>query len=325
LLTIEIVVGTNEVMAAGVRKELAWMEQFGCSRFPFDRHRREFLDYQKTSADKHIKHLEMYLEISPHLIPKTQSLLRPTIRHPDLQPHNIFVSDEFKVVGLIDWQHCSVLPLFLQAGVPKYWQNTSDEPAIITKPTLPTNFEQLNEAEKAQVMQEYHQRQLHLLHLGGTTRFNPKHMDVYLIKGLAFKRRIFEHASAPWEGDNITLKADLILATQNWKRLTASKESEEDLSEGSMVGPVCPIVFSKEEAGECLRLDLLLKGVDSDMVGVRENIGISSDGWVPNEEYQGAVERNKYIRQQVIDQAEDDEARDLSLRHYPFDDHSEDE
>ena len=301
------------------------MEQFGCPRFPFDRHRREFLDYQKSSADEHIKHLEMYLKISPHLVPRTPSLLQPTIRHPDLQPHNIFVSDEFKVVGLIDWQHCSVLPLFLQIGVPKYWQNTSDEPVIIAKPTLPTNFEQLDEVEKIQVMREYRQRQLHLLYLGGTTRFNPKHMDAYLIKGLVFKRRIFEHASAPWEGDNITLKADLILATENWKGLTAPKESEGDQSDESMVEPACPISFNKEEADECLRVDLFLKGVDSDMAGVRNNIGIGSDGWVPNEDYDAAVERNKYIRQQVIDQAEDNEARDLSLRHYPFDDHNEDE
>ena len=312
-------------MEAGARKELAWMKQFGCPRFPFNRHHREFLDYQESSTDEHIKHLEMYLQIAPHLMPKTHSLLQPTIRHPDLQPHNIFVSDEFKVVGLIDWQHCSVLPLFLQIGVPKYWQNTSDEPVIIAKPTLPTNFEQLDEVEKAQVMQEYHQRQLHLLYLGGTTRFNPNHIDAYLIKGLPFKRRIFEHASAPWEGDNITLKADLILATQNWNGLTASKENETDLPEGSEVETECPIVFSKLEADECLRVDLLLKGVDSDMAGVRENIGIGSDGWVPNEEYEGAVERNKYIRQQVIDQAVDNMARELSLRHYPFDDHDEDE
>lgn len=74
-------------------------------------------------------------------MPKKPSLLRPTLRHPDLQPPNIFVSDDFKTVGLIDWQHGSILPLFLQAGVPKYWQNTSDEPVIIAKPTLPFNYE----------------------------------------------------------------------------------------------------------------------------------------------------------------------------------------
>jgi aminoglycoside phosphotransferase (APT) family kinase protein len=310
LLTVPSVVDPGQLMQAGARKELTWARRFGRTRFPFSRHHREFLSYRKSSPDEHIKHLEMYLRLSSHLIPKSQSLLRPTIRHPDLQPHNIFVSDDFEIVGLIDWQHCSILPLFLQAGVPKYWQNPSDEPVVVEKPGLPPNYEQLSEAE-------YRQRQLHLLYLGYTTRLNPSHMDAYLTKGLSFKRRIFEHASAPWEGDNTTLKADLILAVQNWEELTRSDDHEQS--------PVCPISFPKEEVEECLRVDLLLKEVDAQMEIVRESIGIGSDGWVPTEEYDGAVEKNKFIRQEVIDRAENDVERRLSLTHYPFDDHNEDE
>ena len=120
LLTSNIGVSTARVMQAEAYKELAWMKQFGRPRFPFDRHSREFLGYQKSPSDEYIKYLELYLRTAPHLIPKTLSLLRPTIRHPGLQPHNIFVSDDFKIVGLIDWQHCSVLPLFSKPG----YQNT---------------------------------------------------------------------------------------------------------------------------------------------------------------------------------------------------------
>ncbi|RMZ77268.1 hypothetical protein DV738_g4502, partial [Chaetothyriales sp. CBS 135597] len=230
-----------QLMEAVARKELAWLRQFGRPRFPFHRHHREFLDYKKSSPDEHIKHLEMYLQVSSHLVPKAQpALLRPTIRHPDLQPHNIFVSDDLSIVGLIDWQHSSVLPLFLQAGVPKYWQNpSSDEPVVIEKPSLPPNYESLDKAEQARAMDIYRQKQSHLMYLGYTSKFNPSHMDAYLIEGLPFKRRIFEHARAPWEGENIP--------------------------------------------------------------------------------------KNKFIRQQVIDRAEDEVDRQASLRHYPFDDHDEDE
>lgn len=296
-------------MKAGAIRERVWIQHFGRPRFPFDRHRREFLNYRKYSCDEHVQNLDRYLKISRDLIPVTESLLRPTIRHPDLQPHNIFVSDNFDIVGLIDWQHCSVLPLFLQSGVPKYWQNTSDEPVVIEKPSLPSNYEQLDTAEKGQAIQEYRQRQLHLLYLGGTTRFNPQLMDAFLTKGLTFKRRIFKHASTPWEGDNITLKADLILATRNWSGLAAHIWSSP-----------CPISFSQDEADECLRLDSLLRDVDADFAGVRENIGVGSDGWVPHEGYQDAVEKNTYIRQQVAQSHEE-----LSLEHYPFDDHDENE
>lgn len=317
LLTVATVIDPHQLMEAGVRKELVWTREFGRPRFPFSRHHREFLGYRQSSPDEHIKHLEIYLQVSSQLIPRLQSQLRPTIRHPDLQPHNIFVSDDFRIVSLIDWQHCSVLPLFLQAGVPKYWQNTSDEPTVVETPSLPPNYEDLSETEQSRAMHEYRQRQLHLLYLGYTTRFNPSHMDAYLTKGLSFKRRVFEHASAPWEGDNITLKADLVLTVQNWGELVASDDHKQT--------PVFPISFPKEEIEDCLRVDLLLKEVDSQMESVRESIGIGLDGWVPTEEYDGAIEKNKFIRQQVIDCAENDVERQLSLTHYPFDDHNEED
>ncbi|RMD43642.1 hypothetical protein DV735_g1434, partial [Chaetothyriales sp. CBS 134920] len=309
-----------QLMEAVARKELAWLRQFGRARFPFHRHHREFLDYKKSSPDEHIKHLEMYLQVSSHLVPKAQpALLRPTIRHPDLQPHNIFVSDDLSIVGLIDWQHSSVLPLFLQAGVPKYWQNPSDEPVVIEKPSLPPNYETLDKAEQARAMDIYRQKQSHLMYLGYTSKFNSSHMDAYLIEGLPFKRRIFEHARAPWEGENIPLQTDLILTMQNWQGLTGSPGGHEQ------VPIACPISFPQAEADECLRQDLLLKEVDAEMENVRETIGIASDGWVPTNEYDGAVKKNEFIRQQVIDRAEDEVDRQASLRHYPFDDHDEDE
>ena len=313
----------EQLMEAGARKELAWVQRYGTSRWPFDRHHREILDYRKSSPDEHIEDLERYLKIAPHLVPEKSSLLKPTIRHPDLQPHNIFVSDDSKILGLIDWQHCSVLPLFLHVGVPKYWQNTSDDEGavVVEDPTLPPDYEQLSAEEQAKAMQDYRQRQLYLLYLAATNRFNSSHLDAYLTRGIAFKRRIFEHASAPWEGDNTTLKADLILAMQNWDGLTAKPES-------SVPVPACccPISFTEQEVNETLRVDLLLKEVDIDMENVRDGIGIGSDGWVPMEDYESAVEKNNYIRQQVDDEcAENERDRELSLLHYPFVDHDEEE
>ncbi|KAI9709971.1 MAG: hypothetical protein M1820_003049 [Bogoriella megaspora] len=307
----------GQTMAAGALKELNWMKQFGRDRFPIDRCYRDILNYQKSPASEHIDHLEMYLQMCHHLVPENESLLRPAIRHPDLQPHNIFVSDDFKVVGLIDWQHCSILPLFLQAGVPKNWQNTTDEPTVIEKPTLPTNYEQLSEPEKAQAMKDLRQRQVHLLYLGRTARFNKAHMDAYLTSGLLFKRRLFDHAGAPWEGNNVSLKADLVLASKNWAGLAGHED------DGNL--PPCPITFLPDEAEDCLQLHSRLSERDAEMENIRESIGIGSDGWVPNEGYGHAVDRNKYIKQQVIDSAENATAKALSLAHYPFDDHDEDD
>lgn len=94
---------------------MAWIEKYGRSRLPFDRVYRDITRYQKSDPQEHYKNLEAYLRIADRLIPREASFNRPTLRHPDLNPNNIFISDEAEVVGLIDWQHSKILPLFLQA------------------------------------------------------------------------------------------------------------------------------------------------------------------------------------------------------------------
>lgn len=257
------------------------------------------------------------MKISSYLVPKNDSLLRPVLRHPDLQPHNIFVSDDFNVVGLIDWQHCPVLPLFLQAGVPKYWQNTTDEPIVLEKPTLPVDYDQLNELEKAQAMAEFRQRQIYMLYLGGTSKFNREHIDAYLIPNVPFKKRVFSSASAPWEGNNVSLKADLMLTARNWSGLAEEKDDGHT--------PSCPISFPSEEIEGCLQLHTKISERMAEMEHVRTTIGIGSDGWVPNEDFDGAVERSGEIKRKVISSLGDAEEKALCLAHYPFHDHDEEE
>jgi hypothetical protein len=49
------------------------------------------------------------------------------MRHPDLSPSKIFSPDSGNITGVIDWQHATVLPIFLQAKIPKHFQNYGDD------------------------------------------------------------------------------------------------------------------------------------------------------------------------------------------------------
>jgi hypothetical protein len=48
--------------------------------------------------------------------PNNDAFLCPTIKYPDPQPNNIFASGDLTIAGFINWQHCAVLPLFLQCS-----------------------------------------------------------------------------------------------------------------------------------------------------------------------------------------------------------------
>lgn len=105
-------------MKAGAEKEIEYLARYGRPLFPFNRMLRETFNLEKQVPSVHLDSLQKYLQISSELIPDREALTRPIIRHPDLRPSNIFVSDDYEITSLIDWQYATALPLFLQSGIP---------------------------------------------------------------------------------------------------------------------------------------------------------------------------------------------------------------
>ena len=267
------------------------------------------------SPADHIANVEKYIQIAPHLVPRDEEyLLRPILSHPDLQPHNIFVADDFTITSIIDWQHCSVLPLILQAGVPEYFQNFNDEESLrLKKPSLPPSFDNMNKAEKEEALEIHRRRQLHYYYFVATYKFNKPHYDALLLDSTMAKQKLQHFASAPWEGDNISLKAGLIRAVQNWQVLATKKNGEI---------PPCPIKFSDTEVEECLRLEAEQNHLDVQMEKIRDRIGIGSDGWTSNERYKDALDENEHVKAEALNEAEDDVKKGI-LENWPWDNHEE--
>jgi hypothetical protein len=72
---------------------------------------------------------------------------------------------------------------------------------------------------------------------------NPGHYDALTQEFSALRRRLFHHVSDPWEGDNTTLKADLVTLFTKWTEVTYDARA------------LCPISFIDDESIECLRLE----------------------------------------------------------------------
>jgi hypothetical protein len=127
---------------------------------------------------------------------------------------------DWKIVGLLDWQHTSILPLLLPAGVPKRIQNHGDPASqLMTRPSLPENFGDLKEQEQSRAKELYLRRLIHYHYVKNTEELN-KHHYAAVADPVSMLRRLFYYASAPWEGETLALKLTLIQATENWKTLT---------------------------------------------------------------------------------------------------------
>ncbi|CZT05320.1 uncharacterized protein RAG0_11472 [Rhynchosporium agropyri] len=261
--------------------------------------KRDQLPVPQGPSD-HVASIEKYLQIAPYLVPRDKDyLLRPTLRHPDFQPRNIFVGDDFTITG---------------AGVPEYFQNFGDDESLRLKmPSLPQSFDSMSDADQAEASEQYRRRQLHYYYFVATYKYNKPHFDALCLDSTMPKQKLQQYAGTPWEGDNITLKAELIRAVKNWPELTASKGGE---------APACPIHFSDEEVEQCLRIEAEQNHVDVQMERIRDRLAVSTDGWTSTERYEDAREENEHVKAEALD-GQDDATRNEVLDNWPFDDHEE--
>ncbi|KAJ8109195.1 hypothetical protein OPT61_g7638 [Boeremia exigua] len=264
------------VLQTPAEKELAWIRAYGQHRFPFDRAYRETFDYKKQDPEEHAKPLVDYIRLAPHLVPTCSKLNLPVLRHPDLQPNNILISEDFSITGLIDWQHSTVLPTFLAAGMPNMFQNyDDDESMLFVPPQLPDDFESLDEHERVRAQEQFRRRHIHFFYLGFTQRMNGPHWRALQQETGLLKRRTFTDAGSPWEGLNTPLQMDLVRIWQNRSKVAAAD------SDGAI--PACPITFTEQEVQRRAALDESLREVDSELERINRILGIASDGWTPND------------------------------------------
>lgn len=282
---------------------------------PIERAYRESLGYRESSPQEHIENLEKYMLVASDFVPKQDDLSRPVLRHPDLQPNNLFVSDDFDILGIIDWQHTSILPLFVAAGIPNYIQNYRDDESVrFIPPKLPEDLDEMDEDDRLAELDQYRRRHLHFFYLGLTQRFNDLHWRAIEQRTTLLKRKVFTHAGDPWEGNNVPLKADLIRVTQHWPDIVA---------EGNDGTSVCLISFSDQEVRDALHIQELQEETNTQLEMVREAIGINADGWTSHERYEGAIAQAAEFKEMGTEDMTEYE-KDMSRLHWPFDDHEED-
>ncbi|KAH7931313.1 protein kinase subdomain-containing protein PKL CAK Fmp29 [Leucogyrophana mollusca] len=304
-------------LVRGAEKELAYLRRFGRPVLPFQRVRREVYKYKEQPPSDHIENLDRYLHIASSLIPRNPALGHFCIRHPDLQPSNIIVSrspdSNLQVVGLIDWQHTSILPLFLLTGIPQQLQNYDDIGSqSMTRPSLPENLDDMDETQQSGEMELYRRRLVHYHYVKATEEYNGLHYAALTNPMGVLRRRLFCHASDPWEGETFALKVALIQATKSWKTLTGG-------------GPPCPVVFDPDDVRETMELDAEQKEADESLEACRDVIGFGPEGWVPTEHYEEAMALSKKLKEDGLAAAESEEERAQVAAHWPFDDMDEEE
>ena len=301
-------------LVAAAHKELAYLEQFGQPLLPFRRERRDGYQYQEQSPLAHIENLNRYLLIALSLVPGDPALSHFSIRHPDLQQSNIVVRKSpnagWQVVGLLDWQHASILPTFLLAGVPQRLQNHDDPVSQhMTPPSLPENFDKLEGTERTAAQEVYLRRLVHYHYIKNTEEYNKPHYAALMDPMCMLRNRLFHHASNPWEGETLELKVALIRATQKWGTLTGRNAP-------------CPVVFDAEDERQTMELNEVQRKADKTFEIWQNMLGLGPEGWVPTQDYEEAVALCKQMKEEALMEATSEEEQ-AEMAHWPWDDMDE--
>ena len=269
----------------------------------------------------HVKNLHHYLRLAPSLLPDDHSLSAFCIRHPDLTDSNIRVSIDsggLEIVSFLDWQNTAVLPLFLHAGIPDFIQNKEDEVSQqMVTPELPDNFDTLPEEDKDWEKELLRRRLAHYHYNLSTAAYNKVHHEGLVDPLNPFRRRIFIHASAIWEGETIKLLCAMIDLVCGWEVFATD-------------GTPCPVDFTEEEIEKALKLYQALANAERGERQLVAKIGYADETWVPVADYEAAKAFGQELKRMTLKaSAEDEETTEeeyaLIEANWPLDDMDEDE
>ncbi len=197
------------------------------------------------------------------------------------------------------------------AGNPPLFENPDPGlPKGFEKPSLPEDYDSLSPEEKIQADELHRRRMLFYLYMIFNAKDNKPHLDALRHPILMPCQHLVDRAGRQWSGNTITLKGALVRVVNSWDQLSQ--------------GTSCPVHFDADDEEEFLHTEgqwftatTLLEHWRS----VLDDLG--QDGWVRNESYEKAVESNRRLKREWLDEAEDDEDRFCVEKYWPFQDHEE--
>ena len=301
------------------KRELAWSKAHAKTRLHYERAYREIHGFRKSSPDQHIRNLTDYLSLTPYLgFEPGRSLNRPVLRHPDFQPNNILVSESKEVTGLVDWQHSTILPLSLAARMPHYFQNYGDEESdklLEPQLDLPPDYNTLSESDQVSVRETQRRRLVHYLYATLTRQLNNEHFDAIFKTPVISLQKLLESAATPWEGDSVSLQAEIIRFTHLWPMLISAASRR--------ASPAPPVKYPDTVVEEIFALDERQKEAYSHLETMRDMLGVDIQGWVPNDQYEFTMENVRRVKAALADSCEGKDDVIALMEHFPFDDFDE--
>ena len=233
----------------------------------------------------------MYDIVAPYLVPKDPELCAPTLRHPDLNSANILLhSKSTKILGIIDWQGASVLPLFMQAGLPSFCGPDLQKPVTLKAPDLPGKFEELGENDQKTAMVELQRAKASRYYLAAIGLSSKLHWRALSLPYIGMLHYLVRQAGLPWDGDLVNFRMALLGLTRKWRQIAGHAP--------------CPISFTDEEEKGTVQDSADWNAAEEVLRLARGSMGIDPEGGTTPTNFEFAKYMNQTWRTQVWAEAD---------------------
>ena len=295
---------------ATVDRERQWIERYAVAKSPpgpFD----PPLTIQQASA--HFSLLDRFDKIAPYIIPSDPEFTRPTLWHTDLHFGNLFVSEDalangkIVITSVIDWQHVSIAPLFLQARVPlfiRYHTPTSLPPGLAIA-SLPDDFESMENDDKKSIALDIELANHHKLYEIAASSENSKYYRVLSSRIRDFILPCIGFSGRTWSGGFVPLRESLLRVITHW-----DSQDHVDIP--------CPIEFSESERLAHVADAKEWQEAEDGLVLLQSRLGVGEDGWVENERYDDAVAKNEDFKREMMEKLPEGPDRDEFMAVWPY-------
>ncbi|KII91595.1 hypothetical protein PLICRDRAFT_28199 [Plicaturopsis crispa FD-325 SS-3] len=233
------------------------------------------------AQDEHLDVLRQYRSVVPALVPKSKKVLSSILWHPDLNPGNIFVSDddERRVVSIIDWQGCWSGPAYLQMSTPAFIESGADVPSGLEFPKLPENFDDMSMSSKAVVQGEHKAMMLQKL-------YEIKQLYPYRIPRRDTCVMPVRTAGRTWKDGILPLRLALLNVAASWGALSTPEQP-------------CPLRITRDEVKSLTRQRDRYLEWHAFLDDLRGTFGMRLYGWVAPNEYMSKRALLERTRQQL--------------------------
>ncbi|CAO1597590.1 hypothetical protein XANCAGTX0491_001397 [Xanthoria calcicola] len=260
------------------------------------------------TAEDHFALRDMAMKLLPKLagLFSMEQSARPTLWHIDLHMGNIFVSeqDPSQIVSLIDWQHTSISPLFLQARWPVFLSPPDDYSLGLIHPKLSSDFETFDSQDKQVALLEKQRADASKAY-EIATYLNNRDTYVALWKFDEPVREYFKRVGHTWDDGMVPLEMCLLKICETWSQLGFLDPCPLNLPTRGM--EVFNHRFIKYKQW-CGIQDFAKKYLDTD-----------DDGWIaPQMDYDEKKLQGKALLQLLIERVQSGEEAEEMSRSWPF-------